>query len=76
MDHLYLVLDQCNTKRTAIKWVREEADFLIAQAERQAEGFDRGLYRDDDCVRAMTITQARIWSSEIAFALSRKFSGK
>ena len=64
-----------DTKREALRLVREEANLIIEQAERKARGFDRGMYRDDDTLCHETIRQRTAYSVGIAFALASKFAG-
>jgi len=63
-----------SSRREAIKWVREEADAIIAQLERQAAGMDRGMYRDDDVHCDHSIRSTLLMHSLTAFALSRRYS--
>ena len=43
------------TTRQAIRQARAAADAIIEQRTRQAAGWDKGLYRDDDVYRMHTI---------------------
>ena len=76
MSHSYIaaLVASVTTKREAIRIARIEANAIIAQRERQAHGYDRGLFRDDDTLRRETIEQTVAFSVSIAFALSSKFA--
>lgn len=76
MSHSYIaaLVASVTTKREAIRIARAEANAIIAQRERQARGYDRGLFRDDDTLRRETIRQTIAFSVNVAFALSHKFS--
>jgi len=62
------------TRRQAIAEVRAEADFLIEQMTRKANGWDKGTFRDDDTLRAWTINQSIRNSVSNAFYLSAQFA--
>lgn len=61
-------------KRQAIREAQQAADAVIEQRERQAKGWDKGLYRSDDTMRLWTIEQGVKMEVEHAFALSRQFA--
>lgn len=64
-----------SSKREAIKWAREEANAIIDQAERQAKGWDKGMYRDDDVTcRGQSIRYTQAMHSMVGFALSARFA--
>lgn len=67
------LVGEVTTKRQAIAWVKAEANAIIEQAERRAKGWDRDMFRDDDCFRYKTIEQRTRESVELSFALSKKF---
>ena len=69
------IANLASSKREAIKWVREEANAIIEQAERQAKGYDKGMYRDDDITCNQSIRYSQAMHSMAAFALSTKFAG-
>lgn len=71
---MYNVLDAYTTRNAAIAAVRAEANYLIEQAERKAQGWDKGMFRDDDATRCMTIRQREAISVFVSFALSAKFA--
>lgn len=54
------------TRIQAINAVRNAANYVIEQRTRQARGWDRGMYRDDDLMRYCTIKQAI--RTEVAYA--------
>ena len=62
------------TRRQAIAEVRAEADYLIEQMTRKANGWDKGIYRDDDTLRAWTISQSIKNSVNNAFYLARIYA--
>lgn len=64
------------TKREAIKVVQACANSVIEQRERQAKGWDKGLYRDNDTFRTMTIEEGVDLDVAEAFRLSADFAGK
>ena len=68
------IVEGFTSRRAAIAAVRAEADYLIEQAERKARGFDKGIYRDDDTTRGMTIRQRIAFGVGVSFALSAKFA--
>lgn len=61
-------------KRQAIREAQQAANAVIEQRERQAKGWDTGLYRSDDTMRLWTIEQGVKMEVEYAFALSRQFA--
>ena len=61
------------TRREAIKWVREEANAIIAQNERLARGWDKGMYRDDDVLCDQSIRYTQAMRSLLGFALARNW---
>ena len=67
------ITDRVTTRRQAIAMVREEADWLIEQAQRRARGFDKGAYRDDDTDRTHTIEANAKLSVTVATMLSRAY---
>lgn len=64
------------TKRQAAKFVRDCANAIIAQGERCAQGWDCGLYRDDDTLCRWTIRQSLTLEARAAFAVAIDFSNK
>jgi len=62
------------TRRQAIAEVRAEADYLIEQMTRKANGWDKGIYRDDDTLRAWTINQSIRNSVSNAFYLASLYA--
>lgn len=64
------------TKRQAIAEARAEANAIIEQQTRRAQGWDRGVYRDDDTLRMSTIRESLQASAAHAFALSAQFAGE
>lgn len=66
-------------QRTAIAVVRSAADEIIAQAERRAQGWDRGAWRDDmpPAYRTTgnTIRRQNESRSALAFAVAERFAG-
>lgn len=69
-----LIARMPRSRRQAESWAREEADAIIEQLTRRAQGWDRGLYRDDDVRRTETIRERLAWHSQMAFALSACWS--
>ena len=64
------------TKRMAIADVRSAANSIIEQLERQAKGWDKGRYRDDDTVRTVPVSTQMHHLSEAAFRASWEFEGR
>ena len=62
------------TKRLAISIVRLCAESIIEQLERIDKGWDKGVYRDDDAVRVLTIKQAMKHDSDLAFRLAKIYT--
>lgn len=62
------------TKRQAIAEVRACADAVIEQRTRQAMGWDKGIYRDDDTLQWRTISQSVRANVQEAFRLSVNFA--
>jgi hypothetical protein len=58
------------TRRQAIRFARECADAIIEQRTRQARGWDKGRYRDDDTWRRYTIKQDMRMYAELAFGVA------
>lgn len=63
------------TKNEAARIVRANADAVIAQCERWANGWDRGAYRDDDTLRLVTIKRDIRAAVRESFELSARFGG-
>lgn len=64
------------TKRLAISVARLCAENIIEQLERIDRGWDKGVYRDDDTLRFMTIKQALRRDADLAFRLARTYTKK
>ena len=62
------------TKRQAIIETRKLADAVIEQLERKANGWDKGIYRDDDTTRQTGWRTVMHYNVQDAFRLSYEFS--
>lgn len=73
------MIESIGNRREAIAAVRAEADALIEQSTRRAQGMDKGAWRDDmrivDRNTRNTIAATRRAGVALAFALSAKFAG-
>lgn len=58
------------TRNQAAAEVRALANACIEQMERQAKGWDKGVYRDDDTFMWITIKAAQRQNAAEAFRLS------
>jgi hypothetical protein len=58
------------SRRQAIRMVKECANAVIEQRERQAKGWDKGRYRDDDAHCLYTIKESIKANVDAAFALA------
>lgn len=67
---MFYVSPQAVTRANARLIIAANADALIEQLEREAKGWDRGAYRDDDTVRGCTIKRWRKLVAEQVAALA------
>ena len=58
------------TRRQAIRFVRECADRVIEQRTRQAMGWDKGRFRDDDVHCHLSIEQSVRCDVSFAFGIA------
>lgn len=76
--HISEIVASVTSRAVAIAYARAEANAIIEQLQRRADGWDQGAFRDDcrmvDRHPENKISECTYFSVSVAFALSRKFS--